>query len=109
MEYKVNLTEEAINYILSLPNKMQAKIHRTINLLKELGYLLPQPHSKKIKGNKELYELRIKCGSDISRMFYFFWKENIYFITSGYTKKTKKLDKKEIKKAEEIMKNIKEG
>ncbi len=109
MGYNVELTEDAIRYILSLSIKMQAKIQRTINLLKELGYMLPEPHAKKIKGNKDLYDQRIKYGSDISRMFYFFCKENIYFITSGYTKKTNKLDKKEIKKAEEIMKNIKEG
>ena len=45
MGYSVELTEEAISYILSLSTKMQAKIQRTINLLKELGYMLPEPHS----------------------------------------------------------------
>lgn len=47
MEFKVELTEEVVNFILSLPIKMQAKIQRTIELLKEFGYNLPEPHSKK--------------------------------------------------------------
>ena len=37
VRYSVELTEEAISYILSLSTKMQAKIQQTINLLKELG------------------------------------------------------------------------
>jgi mRNA-degrading endonuclease RelE of RelBE toxin-antitoxin system len=47
MEFEVELLEEAVEFILSLPAKMQAKIQRTIELLKEFGYLLPEPHSKK--------------------------------------------------------------
>ena len=53
-----------------------------------------------------LYELRIKLGSDICRLFYFHYKENIYIITSGYVKKKDKTDKDEIKKAVNIMNQI---
>jgi hypothetical protein len=77
MKYEVELTEEAVGFILSLPVKMQAKIQRTIDLLKEFGYLLPDPHSKKIKGIEALYELRVKLGSDICRLFYFYLKDRI--------------------------------
>jgi hypothetical protein len=49
MEYKIELCKEAVDFILSLPVKMQAKIQITIELLKEFGYMLPEPHSKKIK------------------------------------------------------------
>ena len=108
MEYEVELTEDAVEFILSLPVKMQAKIQRTIDLLKEFGYSLPDPHSKKIKGIKDLYELRVKIGSDICRLFYFYLKDRIYIITSGYKKKSKKVDKNEINKALKIMKLLKE-
>ncbi len=87
---------------------MQAKIQRTIDLLKEFGYTLPQPHSKKIIGAKGLYELRVQLGTDITRLFYFYWKETIYVITSGYVKKANKTNKEEIKKAITLMNNIKE-
>lgn len=108
MEYQVQLTEEVIDFILSLPDKMQAKIQRTIKLLKEFGYTLPEPHSKKIKSVRGLFELRVKLGNDICRLFYFFWKDGIYIITSGYAKKANKTDKNEIAKAVKIMKNFNE-
>ena len=56
----------------------------------------------------KIYELRIKLGSDICRLFYFHWKGTIYVITSGYMKKTDKLDKREIEKAEKIKKIFKD-
>ena len=87
---------------------MQAKIQRTINLLKEFGYSLSEPHSKKLKSVVDLYELRVKLGSDICRLFYFYWKNKIYVVTSGYSKKSNKTDRNEIKKAINIMNNIKE-
>jgi len=109
MDYEVELLEEAVEFIISLPVKMQAKIQRSIELLKEFGYLLPEPHSKKITGYEDLYELRVKLGSDICRLFYFYWKDKIYIITSGYVKKSRKTDKNQIKKAVRLMKEIKEG
>ena len=106
MKFDVELTDEAIKYILSLPIKMQAKIQRTIELLEEFGYKLPEPHSKKIQSVSKLYELRVKQGSNICRLFYFHSKDKIYIITSGYTKKTNKLDKNQIEKAIKIMNGV---
>ena len=108
MNYEVELLDEAIEFILSLPVKMQAKVQRNINLLKEFGYLLPEPHSKKLKSVEDLYELRVKLGSDICRLFYFYWKDTIYILTSGYVKKTNKTDKNQIRKAVDLMKRFKE-
>lgn len=86
---------------------MQAKIHRTINLLEKLVYLLPAPHSKKVTGIKNLYELRVKLGSDICRLFYFHWKDRVFVITSGYMKKANKTDVKEIAQAVRLMNQVK--
>jgi phage-related protein len=108
MHYEVELLEEAVDFVRSLPIKMQAKIQRTIALLKEFGYLLPEPHSKKIKGHKDLYELRVKSGSDICRLFYFYWKDKIYIVTSGYSKKSNKTDINQIERAMRLMKQMKE-
>ena len=102
MEFEVELTEEVVEFILSLSVKMQAKIQRTIELLQEFGYKLPEPHSKKLKTTSSIYELRIKLGSDICRLFYFYWKDKIYVVTSGYIKKTNKTDKRQIEKAIKI-------
>ena len=108
MNFIVNLTENVVEFITSLPVKMQAKIQRTIQLLEEFGYSLPEPHSKKLKGTDNIYGLRIKQGSNICRLFYFHWKNKIYIITSGYIKKSDKTDKRKIEKAINIMKEFKE-
>lgn len=106
MSFKVEITELASEFILSLDAKMQAKIQRTISLLEEFGYNLQEPHSKKIKGTEDLYELRIKVASNICRLFYFFWKNKTYIVTSGYIKKQNKTDSEEIKRAINIMNQI---
>ncbi|MCP5051889.1 MAG: type II toxin-antitoxin system RelE/ParE family toxin [bacterium] len=107
MKFEVELLEQAVEFLLSLPVKMQAKAQRTIELLKEFGYQLPEPHSKKLTGVKDLYELRVKHGSDICRFFYFHWKGKIYIITAGNTKKTNKTDQNQIDRAVRLMTKIK--
>ncbi len=69
---------------------------------------MSEPHSKKVTGTKELFELRIKVGTDICRLFYFFWKNKTYIILSGYVKKENKLKKSEIEKALKLLKVVKE-
>jgi len=96
--YEVRLLDPANEFLELCSSKMQAKILRTIDLLETFGPNLPQPHAKKLTGY-DLKELRVKLGSDIIRMFYFHHKNKIYIITSGYTKKTNKISKKEIKRA----------
>lgn len=107
MAYQVELTEEADEFIESLPYKIEAKARRAIDLLKEFGYLLSEPHSKKLKSMDDLHELRVKVGTDICRLFYFFWKDKIYIVTSGYMKKDNKTDVNQIEKAVRIMKKFK--
>jgi phage-related protein len=109
MKFQVKLTEEAEKFIDSLPNKMQSKIKRSTDLLREFGYTLTEPHSKKLKSVEHLHELRVKVGSDICRLFYFFWKDKIYVVTSGYMKKSNKTEANQIDKAVKIMNEIKEG
>lgn len=108
MKYQVELTEEADEFLESLPPKIEAKARKAIDLLKEFGYLLSEPHSKKFKSVDNQHELRVKVGTDICRLFYFFWKDKIYIVTSGYIKKDNKTDVNQIDKAVRIMKEFKE-
>jgi len=41
---------------------------------------------------EKLFELRVKHGSNICRLFYFYFRNNIYIVTSGYLKKDQKFD-----------------
>ena len=103
MEHEVSILKPARDFICSLDSKMRAKIYRTIDLLKEFGIFLPEPHAKAIKSAKGLRELRIKLGSNICRLFYFYHKNNMFIITSGFIKKSQKTDKREIEKAINLM------
>jgi len=105
MNYKIEILEPAYEFISSLENKFRAKTYRTIELLKEFGPFLKEPHSKSIKGYKGLFELRVQFGNNILRLFYFHHKTSLYIITSGYIKKDQKTDKNQILKALDLMKS----
>jgi len=70
------------------------KIYRTLSLLEEFGSELRAPYSKLIEEGS--FELRIKEGTHISRIMYFFVKERKIILTNGFVKKTQKTPKKEI-------------
>ena len=72
----------------SLPPKMYAKVLRTIDLLEKNGKDLREPYSKSIGDG--IFELRIKQGSDISRVLYFFFIGNTAILTNGFIKKSQK-------------------
>jgi phage-related protein len=67
------------------------------------------PHSRKIAGAKDLYELRVKQGSDICRLFYFAIDDVCFIALSGYVKKRQKTDAEEIERALRIQREIKEA
>ena len=99
MDYTVRLLAPAYEFIESLPMKIQNKVYRSIDLLREFGYRLPEPYSKTLKGAPGLKELRVKLATDICRLFYFHHKERVYVVTSGYMKKKDRTDKEEIYRA----------
>jgi phage-related protein len=108
MDYTVILLEPAYEFISSLDIKFRAKTYLSIELLKEFGPILREPHSKAIKPHKGLYELRVQLGNNIIRLFYFHHQNTVYVITSGFFKKDNKLDVSEILKAVQLMNGYKE-
>ena len=80
--------------IRSLDVKMKAKTLKTIELLENSGTALREPYSKSL-GNG-VFELRIKQGSDITRVLYFFYVGNKAVLTNGFTKKTNKTPREQI-------------
>ncbi len=85
-------------YLDSLPDKDAAKLLAVINNIEEYGLAIAarQKWIKKLESN--LYEIRSKYASNIQRAIYFHWENNKYVITHGFTKKTQKTPKREIKK-----------
>lgn len=100
---KVELMDEARDFILSLPEKAQKKV--TFNLLKVEGGEKDSEIFKKLD-NSTIWEFRTIHNRICYRLFSF-WDtetETLVIATHGIIKKTQKTPKKEIEKAERLRK-----
>ncbi len=62
-------------FFIKQSSKVKAKIIWTIELIEELERI-PETYLKHIESTNGLYELRVKLGSDIFRIFVFSTKKN---------------------------------
>jgi phage-related protein len=79
--------------------KVQDKVDFVIGLVMTLR-IVPEKFLKHIEGTNGLYEMRIKVGSNIFRVFCFFDEGNLVILLGGFQKKSEKTPPKEIVKAE---------
>lgn len=75
--------------------KVKAKIIWTFDLIEELQKV-PETYLKHIEDTEGLYEIRVRQGSDIFRIFCFFDDGKLVVLVNGFQKKTQKTPKKEI-------------
>ncbi len=85
-------------FILDCEPKMRSKIFQIIDLLGRNGPSLRMPYSKYLSDG--IFEIRIKQGSDHSRILYFFIKDRRIVLTNSFVKKSKRTPSREIEKAE---------
>jgi len=90
-----------LDFLLTLNPKLRAKTFSEIELLEKHGYMLREPYTKSIKGNtyKGLYELRVKFSTDITRIFYFAFRNNKFILLNGFSKKSDKTPVSELERA----------
>jgi len=88
-------------FFLKQSQKVKDKILWTIELIEEIESV-PKTYLSPI--NKGLYEIRGKLGSNIYRIFCFFYKGKIVVLMNGFQKKTQKTPKLQIEKALRIKK-----
>lgn len=81
--------------------KVKDKILWTFRLIETIQ-LVPTDYLEHMEGTDGLYEIRIKLGSDIFRIFCFFAEGKIIVLANGFQKKTQKTPKSEIEKALKI-------
>ena len=82
-------------------SEVQDKIDWVIGLVRSLR-MVPEKFFKHLEGTEGLFEIRIKVGSDIFRIFCFFDEGNLVILINGFQKKTEKTPKNEIEKAERL-------
>lgn len=85
----------------SRTKKVQDKIDWVIDLVRALP-MIPKRFFKHLEGTDGLFEIRIKVGSNIFRVFCFFDKGNLVILLNGFQKKSQKTPRNEIEKAERL-------
>lgn len=81
------------DFLDTLPTKDEAKVMRTIALLREFGTSLREPHCSYLE--EGIFELRTKISSNIHRILYFHYEDGKFILLNGFTKKTQKTPPKE--------------
>lgn len=92
---KQNMDCPVLSFMQLLSPKHRAKIEREIDLLEEFGINLAYP--------QELWELRVKFGSDISRIFYFLHIQDTFVLLHGFVKKSEDTPVNELRRAKDYM------
>ena len=87
-----------IHFYLSLSSGVQEKIEYIFKVIQTVDRI-PQKFLKHIEATDGLYEIRIKVGSDIYRVFCCFDEAQLVILFNRFQKKSKKTPKNEIEKA----------
>ncbi len=90
------------DFFETLTEKVKDKIDEVLFMLTILERI-PSKFFKSIENIKGLYEIRIEYESNIYRIFCCFDKGNLVVLFSGFQKKTQKIPKSELNKAQKIM------
>src|SRR6266850_6941406 len=85
------------DFLDSLPSKVAQKVTWVLGLLEDLD-VIPSQYFSKMSGTDDIWECRVKLGSNIFRIFAF-WDGNKIILTHGLIKKTQKTSGNEIEKA----------
>jgi len=90
-------------FLKSQPAKAQDKIFKMLEIIQTLERV-PSHYLKAIRNTEGLYEVRVRLGSNIWRVFCFFDEGKLVILLNGFVKKTQKTPKAEINKAALLMK-----
>ena len=83
--------------------KVQEKFDYVFNLIQQVDKI-PNKFFKHLSSTSGLYEIRVEYQSNIYHIFCFFDKGKLIILLNGFQKKTQKTPRKEIKMAEQLMK-----
>ena len=72
--------------------------------LSEAFRIIPEKFFKHLEGTDGLYEMRVKVGSDIFRVFCCFYRDQLIILFNGFQKKSDKTPRQEIERAEKLKK-----
>ena len=88
----------------SLTNKQFEKIAFVLDIIEQLD-IVPRKFFKKLQSTDDIWEVRVKIGSNIFRLLGFFDGSKLVVLSHAFQKKTQKTPKRAIKTAEERKKD----
>ncbi len=89
-------------------DKVKKKIIWTLKVIEEIDRI-PEGYLKHLKNTTGLYEIRVRVGNNIFRIFCFFDLDNIVVVGHGFQKKTQKTPNQQIERAEQLKKEYYES
>jgi len=89
-------------FLDALDDKMAAKVYGMMDVLAQAGNFLRKPYSSKL--DEHIFELRVKQGSNITRVLYFFFVGRRIVMTNGFVKKQQKTPTRQIEIANKYRK-----
>jgi len=91
------------DFYLQQNDKVLEKIEYVLKVVRQ-AEKIPSKFFDHINGSDGIFEIRVKVGSDIFRIFCCFDGGNIVILFNGFQKKSQKTPKNEIIKAEKLKK-----
>ncbi|MDP6633696.1 MAG: type II toxin-antitoxin system RelE/ParE family toxin [Phycisphaerae bacterium] len=88
------------DFLDSLSSKQARKVAWVLSLVEELE-IVPKQYFKKMVNTEDLWEVRVRMGSNIFRLLGFFDGAKIVVLSHAFQKKTQKTPQQAIKLAEE--------
>ncbi len=91
------------DFYIKQKQQVKDKILWTFRIIETQKHI-PTDYFKHMEGTDGLYEIRIRQGSDIYRIFCFFDEGKLIVLANGFQKKSQKTPKSEIERALKIKK-----
>jgi len=99
--YKLSSGRSPIEEFLdSLTTKQAQKVIWILNLIEEMD-VVPSQYFQKMRNTKDLWEVRVRVGSNIFRILGFFDGAQFLILAHAFQKKSQKTPKRAIRLAEE--------
>ena len=92
-----------LEFYNGLDRKTQEKVEYVFDVIR-YEERVPTSFLKHLEGTDQLYEIRVRMGNNIYRIFCFFDEGKLVVLLNGFQKKTQKTPRKEIKIAEKLKK-----
>jgi phage-related protein len=87
-------------FLDSLTSKQTQKVAWVLNLVEELN-IVPAQYFQKMPNTEDLWEVRVKFGSNIFRLLGFFDGAELLILAHAFQKKSQKTPKRAIRLAED--------